>query len=79
MNFIERLIHIELADLCAYEPYLVAGWKSFEGGDVLHNNKNKTKDTTDDSVKKKDTGPSSTSKKPAAAAMGHGKPCPDCT
>jgi len=81
---LERLIHLELADLCAYEPYLEPGWKSFEGGDILHN-KNKNKPArpnaqTSDSGKKKDTGSisASSSNKPAAAAMGKGKPCPDC-
>lgn len=83
MNLIERLIHLELADLSAYEPYLETGWKCFEGGDILHNRKNKTKSTRpdtqrSDSSKKDSASISASSKKPAAAAMGKGKPCPDC-
>ncbi|KAJ7221751.1 hypothetical protein GGX14DRAFT_532522 [Mycena pura] len=63
---IERLIHLELADLVVEGQYLKPNWRSFKKGqppavpvDV-------------------DSPPSTPKKKPAAAAMGSGPKCPDC-
>ncbi|KAJ7739647.1 hypothetical protein DFH07DRAFT_905551 [Mycena maculata] len=61
---LERLIHLELADLVAEGQYLKPNWKSFKKGqppvvDIV-------------------SPPSTPNKKPAAAAMGTGPKCLDC-
>ncbi|KAJ7090317.1 hypothetical protein B0H15DRAFT_838095 [Mycena belliarum] len=61
---LERLIHLELADLVAEGQYLKPNWKSFKKGQSPA----------------VDIGspPSTPNKKPAAAALGSGPKCPDC-
>ncbi|KAJ6547015.1 hypothetical protein B0H19DRAFT_1032435 [Mycena capillaripes] len=61
---LERLIHLELADLVAEGQYLKPNWKSFKKGQPP------VVDLT--------TPPSTPNKKPAAAALGSGPKCPDC-
>ncbi|KAF7305066.1 hypothetical protein MKEN_01221600 [Mycena kentingensis (nom. inval.)] len=73
---LERLIHLELADLVAEGQYLKAGWTCFKIGD-----KPGTKAAPIDVDAGTGTGTgtgASPSKRPAAAAMGNGPPCPDC-
>ncbi|KAJ7771652.1 hypothetical protein B0H16DRAFT_1514231 [Mycena metata] len=66
---LERLIHLELADLVAEGQYLKPNWKSFKKGQppVI--------DLTGDDVP---SAPSTPNKKPAAASLGSGPKCPDC-
>ncbi|KAJ7168248.1 hypothetical protein C8R43DRAFT_983693 [Mycena crocata] len=61
---LERLIHLELADLVAEGQYLKPNWKSFKKGQPPA----------------VDIGspPSTPNKKPAAAGLGTGPKCPDC-
>ncbi|KAJ6500548.1 hypothetical protein C8R45DRAFT_73054 [Mycena sanguinolenta] len=61
---LERLIHLELADLVAEGQYLKPDWKSFKKGQP----------PVVDLV----TPLSTPNKKPAAAALGSGPKCPDC-
>lgn len=61
---VERLIHLELADLVAEGQYLKSDWKSFKKG----------QQPVIDLV----TPPSTPNKKPAAAALGSGPKCADC-
>ncbi|KAJ6608628.1 hypothetical protein B0H10DRAFT_2067458 [Mycena sp. CBHHK59/15] len=61
---LERLIHLELADLVAEGQYLKPNWKSFQKGQPPTVNISSP--------------PSTPSKKPAAAALGTGPKCPDC-
>ncbi|KAJ7349151.1 hypothetical protein DFH08DRAFT_778108 [Mycena albidolilacea] len=61
---LERLIHLELADLVAEGQYLKSDWKSFKKG----------QQPVIDLV----TPPSTPNKKPAAAALGSGPKCADC-
>ncbi|KAJ6488533.1 hypothetical protein C8R47DRAFT_1015197 [Mycena vitilis] len=63
---LERLIHLELADLVAEGQYLKPNWKSFKKGQPP---------VIDLTVT---TPPSTPNKKPAAAALGSGPKCPDC-
>ncbi|KAJ7460995.1 hypothetical protein B0H11DRAFT_2057698 [Mycena galericulata] len=61
---LERLIHLELADLVAEGQYLKPNWKSFKKGQPP--------------LVDIGSPPSTPNKKPAAAALGTGPKCPDC-
>ncbi|KAJ6606454.1 hypothetical protein DFH09DRAFT_1299702 [Mycena vulgaris] len=61
---LERLIHLELADLVAEGQYLKPNWKSYKKGQPP--------------VVDIGSPPSTPNKKPAAAALGSGPKCPDC-
>ncbi|KAJ7063440.1 hypothetical protein C8F01DRAFT_1133034 [Mycena amicta] len=65
---LERLIHLELADLVAEGQYLKPNWKSFKKGQAVP-----TAPVAD-----VDSAPSTPNKKPAAASLGSGPRCPDC-
>ncbi|KAJ7273137.1 hypothetical protein C8J57DRAFT_266877 [Mycena rebaudengoi] len=62
---LERLIHLELADLVAEGQYLKPNWKSFKKGQLPP-------------VAGVASPPATPNKKPAAAALGNGPKCPDC-
>ncbi|KAJ7632144.1 hypothetical protein FB45DRAFT_911638 [Roridomyces roridus] len=64
---LERLIHLELADLVAEGQYLKSDWKSFKKGEAA-----------DDGNISASSPPSTPNKKPAAASLGSGPKCPDC-
>nr|GAT53311.1 predicted protein [Mycena chlorophos] len=65
---LERLIHLELADLVAEGQYLKPGWKPFKRGDPV----------PAAVIDVDAAAPSTPNKKPAAASLGSGPRCPDC-